>query len=92
MNNPGVVHVASDVLSQEVNGETVLLNLNNDSFFGLDAIGTRIWQLICEFGDLDKVHAVMLEEFDVSDAQLRHDINQLIKKLVEAGLVKIETD
>jgi len=42
------VKLLPDVLSQEVDGETVLLNLNSENYFGLDEIGTRIWQLLQE--------------------------------------------
>ena len=89
MNNPGIARVVKDVLSQEVDGETVLLNLNNESYFGLDPTGTRIWQLIRDLGDLDDVYAVMLEEFNVSEEQLQQDLKQLVKKLVDAGLVQV---
>jgi hypothetical protein len=89
MNNPGIARVVKDVLSQEVDGETVLLNLNNESYFGLDPTGTRIWQLIRDLGDLDDVYAIMLDEFDVSEEQLQQDLKQLVKKLVDAGLVQV---
>ncbi|MBT6125779.1 MAG: PqqD family protein, partial [Halieaceae bacterium] len=41
-----VVTLSPDVISQEVSGETVLLDLNSEHYFGLDEVGTRIWQLI----------------------------------------------
>ena len=87
-----VVSVAQDVLFQEVNGETVLLNLNNESYFGLDQVGTRIWQLISEYGDPQKICAVMMEEYDVAEVQMQRDLNNLIARLAEAGLVKVVTE
>jgi hypothetical protein len=36
--------ISSEVLSQEVNGETVLLDLEGESYFGLSEVGTHIWQ------------------------------------------------
>ena len=76
-----------DILSQNVRGETVLLDLNGESYFGLDAVGTRIWQLLQEHSDLQKIYDSMLEEYDVEGEQLEKDIDELITKLVEAGLV-----
>ena len=43
-----VFTVSKDVLFQEVAGETVLLDLNSESYFGLDEVGTRIWTLLNE--------------------------------------------
>ena len=39
-------HISEEVLSQEVNGETVLLDLEGEAYFGLNEVGTRIWQLL----------------------------------------------
>jgi hypothetical protein len=38
--------ISPDVLSQEVHGETVLLDLAGETYFGLNEVGTRIWQLL----------------------------------------------
>ena len=83
------VKVLPEVLSREVSGETVLLDLNSEIYFGLDDIGTRIWQLIQEHGDLDKVYDIMLEEYAVNAEQLVKDLYELTEKLAEAGLIEI---
>jgi len=84
------VIISEEALSQEVNGETVILDLNSESYFGLDEVGTRIWQLLQEHGELRKVFDVMLEEFDVDADRLEKDLNELVGELEEAGLVTSE--
>jgi len=83
------VEVLSDVLSQEIDGEVVLLDLKGEAYFGLDEVGTRIWQLILEVGELSVVYDIMLDEYDVGPEKLKTDLDVLITKLVEAGLVKV---
>ena len=39
------------LLAQELAGETVLLDLASENYFGLDAVGTRVWQLLNEGQD-----------------------------------------
>ena len=41
--NQTIAH-SPNVISQEVSGETVLLDLDSEHYFGLDSVGTRIWQ------------------------------------------------
>ncbi len=36
--------IPENVLSQEVNGEIVLLNIENESYYSLNAVGSRMWQ------------------------------------------------
>ena len=86
------IEISSDILTQEVSCETVILDLNSESYFGLDEIGTRIWQLIQEQKDLKSVTATMLNEYDVEEKQLAEDIEDLLAKLDEAGLIKLNSD
>ena len=81
--------IMTEILSQEVSGETVFLNLNSENYFGLDNVGTRVWQLLQEHGNLQKVHETMLEEFEVEENQLEKDLHELVTKLVDAGIVEI---
>jgi hypothetical protein len=84
-----VVRVSANTLSREVQGETVLLQLDNGEYFGLDEVGTRVWQLIVETGDLDRVRAALFEEYDVDHAVLDADVNRLIEELVTRQLIDV---
>ncbi|NIQ14362.1 MAG: PqqD family peptide modification chaperone, partial [Candidatus Dadabacteria bacterium] len=66
------IKVMEDVLSQQVGGETVMLDLNGENYFGLDTVGTRILELIREYGDLDKIYETLLDEYDVESEQLKN--------------------
>ena len=83
------VEISSEVLCQEVGGEMVLLDLNSEAYFGLDATGTRIWQLISETGDLQSAFDNMLAEYDVEEDQLHREFTDLLAQLAGAGLVSI---
>lgn len=83
--------ISKEVLSQEVSGETVLLDLQSESYFGLDAVGTRIWQLLQEENHLQQLFDTMLEEYDVDEKQLQKDLNALLEKLIDEKLITIES-
>jgi hypothetical protein len=85
------VIILSDVLSQEVAGETVLLDLTSEKYFGLDPVGTRIWQLLKEDRPLSEVIAVLLAEYDIGADQLQSDLFSLLEKLREKGLIQLES-
>ena len=84
------IKISSEVLTQEVGGETVILDLKSEGYFGLDEIGTRIWQLIQEQKNLQSVTETMLNEYDVEPDQLKTDIKNLLNELVKSGLVNLE--
>jgi hypothetical protein len=84
------ISVSPTVISQEVAGETVLLDLESECYFGLDAVGTRIWQLIGEHGDLRRIFSTLLEEYEVEEAQLLEDLKALITDARGRGLVTLQ--
>ena len=83
------VKISSEVLVQEVDEETVLLDMKSESYFGLDEVGTRIWQLLQETGDLQTIFNTMLEEYDVDEKQLKNDLLDHVAQLGEAGLISL---
>ena len=85
-----VVTLSPDVISQEVSGETVLLDLNSEHYFGLDEVGTRIWQLIDSSGNLQEIYDTMLSEYEVEADQLLEDMTQLLGDIEKAGLVELK--
>ncbi len=83
------ITLSPDVISQEVSGETVLLDLESENYFGLDEVGTRIWQLIKESGDLNTLYSTLLEEYEVSAEQLQQDLDALLGKIEKLGLITL---
>jgi hypothetical protein len=81
-----------EVLFQGVGGETVLLDLASETYFGLDEVGTRIWHLLNEHGSLRTVYDAMLNEFDVEPAQLEVDLLTHIAQLADFGLVTLDAE
>lgn len=78
-----------DVLFQEVGGEAVLLNLGSESYFGLNEVGTRIWQLLGKNSLLQHVYDVLKDEYDVMPEQLQSDLLTLVDEMAKAGLVQV---
>ncbi len=76
-----------EALSQAVAGETVLLDLRSEKYFGLNAVGTRVWDLLQETDDVGAIRERLLSEYEVAEAQLDADLNDLLGRLLEAGLV-----
>ena len=84
------ITLSPEVISQEVSGETVLLDLQSENYFGLDEVGTRIWQLIRETSDLQAIYQTLLAEYDVSEERLQQDLDNLLAEISGLGLIRLE--
>ena len=80
----------SGVVFQELEGEAVLVHLDRGTCFTLDPIGTRIWQLIGDECDLDRIATVLTAEFDVARDVAERDLRGLIEELLARELVAID--
>jgi hypothetical protein len=78
-----------NVVSRELAGETVILNLKTGVYFGLNPVGTRIWALIQEHGSLRRVFEEMQKEYEVSSETLETDLLELVDQLSAKGLVSM---
>jgi hypothetical protein len=81
--------VPAHVLVRHLDGETVLLNLETEKYFGLDAIGTRMWELVTRLPSIDAAYGKLAEEFEVEPEELRKHLTELLGQLVENGLLKV---
>lgn len=84
------VSIPDQVLFQDLDGEAVLLNLQSGKYFGLDSIGTRIWNLLAENGALAVAYQAILDEYDVDADRLRSDFLALVDQLASNGLIKLD--
>ena len=83
------VRASDDVVVRELDGEAVLLNLASGMYFGLDSVGTRMWQLIERHRRLSAIVAAMCDEFDAPADTIEQDVLRLVTELVEKGLVVV---
>ena len=78
-----------DVLISNVQGESVLLNLNSERYFGLDEVGTRMLSVLTTSNSIQTAYEALLEEYDVENEALRRDLADLIDRLVDQGLLEV---
>jgi hypothetical protein len=79
--------LSPDAMAREVGGELVILHLGSGTYFGLDEVGTRIWQLLGE-GLTPALVCNRLEgEYEVPRETLERDLVALLDELCAHDLV-----
>ena len=81
--------IPEEVLFNVVADEMVVLNLASGKYFSLDDVGTRMWVLTKEHGQLKAVHQALLAEYTVDPQKLEEDLLVLMEKLVANELVQV---
>lgn len=80
---------ADNVLVREMQGESVLLHLDSESYFGLDEVGTGMWRALVSASTVDEAFDALLRDYDVEPQCLREDLERFVERLAQAGLVHV---
>ena len=90
LSRESVVVVARDQVSADLGDETVILSMKNDTYFGLDPVGARVWNMMQKPRRIAELHTAMLEEFDVEPTRCERDLIELLEKLLAEGLIELQ--
>ena len=84
------IGVPEDVLFNDAGGEAVILSLETGKYYGLDEVGTRMWFVLTQHGQVEPAFRVLLDEYNVTEEELRHDLLHLIDELACHGLLRVD--
>ncbi|WP_223428711.1 PqqD family protein [Tateyamaria pelophila] len=87
----GVTYVPSpDAIESRLGEETVILHIGSGTYFGLDAVGTVVWEQLGKTDGMtppaicDQVRAVFTDAPDTVDSE----VTSFLEELVEHGLIQ----
>ena len=81
--------VPDAVMVRAIGDESVLLNLESETYFGLNATGARMWTLLSASATVAEACDTLAEEFDVDRDELMTDLRLLADELVLKGLLRV---
>jgi Coenzyme PQQ synthesis protein D (PqqD) len=85
-----MIRVPTNVLARRAADETVLLDLTSETYFGLNAVGSRVWELAQPGASVGAVVTTLLEEFEVERDVLVADVAALLRSMAVSGLVVLD--
>ena len=83
-----VVVCSEENLACDLQGEAVLLNIKSGTYFGLNAMGTRIWQLIQKPAQVSDVYQELLSEYEVQPKACMEELLGFLRQLLANDLIQ----
>jgi hypothetical protein len=83
-----VVAAEGQVFS-DLGNEVAILDLKSGTYYGLDAVGARIWGLIQEPRTVEEIHNTLISEYEVDPHRCKRDLIMLLQDLAEQELIEI---
>jgi hypothetical protein len=76
-----------DVIGQQLDQSIVLINLQTDHFFELNATGARLWELLISGNTLDQAAEQLCREFDVDPPTVVSEMQSVVDSLISSALL-----
>jgi hypothetical protein len=86
-----VVRVAG-LCAGELDGEAVLMSVDQGRYYGMDPIGTRIWGLIENPVAVSDICDQLRKEYKVTPEDCERDVLTFLNELAEANLLRVIDD
>jgi hypothetical protein len=78
-----------NTIASPMEDELVMMSMENNSYYGLNSVGRKIWELLESEQTLESLCAKLIEKYDIDLDICRKDVSQLIVKLEQVGLVTV---
>ncbi len=90
LSDDSMVKASGEQVSSEIDGETVSLNLKSGIYYSLNAVGSRIWQILQESSSVRDIRETIVEEFEVAAERCERDVLRLLSELAAKGLIEVD--
>ncbi len=84
-----VVVAGQDQVSSDLAGESVILSLKNGTYYGLNELGSVIWEFIQEPKTVADICESILQDYEVDSETCKSSVHALLSDLVDAQLIEI---
>lgn len=83
------VEPVDGVLVKELDGEAVLLDLQSETYFGLNATALRMWRELTSSPTIADALRNLAGHYDADAAAVEQDVLELLDELESRGLVRV---
>ena len=84
-----IVEKREDIVTADLDGNVVMMSVENGKYYGMDEIATAIWKNIEQPICVEQLVHILMDEFDVSEEQCQKDVITFLTKLYNEILIKV---
>lgn len=87
MTDTTVLSRRAGLMTADMNGSAVMMDIMTGKYYNLGSVGGRIWELLEEPMTVTALVGKLTAEYDVSPDRCRADIEPFLTKLLAQGLL-----
>jgi hypothetical protein len=83
-----VVVATKNQVSCALGEESAILNMQNSVYYGMNSVGTRVWNLLQQPKSIREIRDALVDEYDVTPGECERDLLKLLEQMKTEGLIE----
>ncbi len=82
-----IIQRNDNIAQAEIDGEIVMISIDNGEYYGLNPIASRIWEIIVNPLQVGALFQQLIEEYDVSEETCQTDVIGFVNNMAKNKVV-----
>ena len=79
----------TDIVDANIDGETVMMSIENGEYYGLDTVASDIWAMLEMPIQVESICQRLMTDYDVSKETCITDVLQFLNQLQENEIIEV---
>lgn len=89
VNINSVVIRKEGIIASDMDGETVMMNIETGKYYNLGKTGGAIWNIVKDPIEVEEIIKKLMENYNVAKEQCEQDVVPFLQQMAEQGLLLI---
>jgi coenzyme PQQ synthesis protein D (PqqD) len=89
LSTDSIVVATPEQVSCALGEESVILNLKNSVYYGVNPVGASIWKLLQQERSVAELRDAVLDEYEVESERCERELLSLLEKMHSEGLIQV---
>ena len=79
-----------EMVDAEVDGEVIMMSIEQGEYYGMDTTGSRIWALLETSMSFSTLCQKLMDEYDVEEATCQTEVTHFLSDMAERNIVTLQ--
>lgn len=84
-----IVIASPEQVSCALGDESVILNLKNSVYYGMNPVGASLWRLVQQQRSVAELRDAVMEEYEVEAERCERDVLAVLENMRSEGLIQV---
>lgn len=85
-----IVSQIDEIVASDIDDEKVMMSIEKGRYYGLDPVGSRVWELIGKPIRVSELIDTLLLQYDVDRETCEQDVLSFLEELYEDEILRVE--